>query len=722
MDCGPACLKMVAKYYGKHLSLEFLREKCQIQKVGVSLLDISEAAELIGLKTLATKLDYATLLNTNLLPCIAYWNQNHFVVVYKIDSKYAWIADPRKGLVKLPRQDFESKWTVGEEKSSQAGIILFLEPSNSFTVEDDSVVKKMELNSTYLFRYLTKHKSLFLQLLMGVGLGMLLQVTLPYLMTSVVDIGISNKDISFISLLLIGQIMIFIGSTIIDFLRNWILLHISTRINISLLTDFFIKLMKLPITFFDSKLTGDIIQRMSDHSRIQTFLTTTALNASLSLISFSAFTLLSLTYNIKFSLIFIASTLLYLLWISLFLKARKSIDYQRFELLSNNQNVTLELIQGMQEIKLNNCERQKRWAWERLQAKLFKLNIKSLQINQLQSSGAIFISQGKNILLTFLAAREVIIGSLSLGEMMAIQYIIGQLNSPIEQLIQFIQSTQEARFSLKRINEVHQMKEEEPADRNFHHTLPNKKSIQLQFLSFKYPGYDNTYALKDVVLEIPEGKTTAIVGSSGSGKTTILKLLLRFYEITEGDIKVGDVKINNISPSHWRSQCGVVMQESFIFSDTIAANIAVGIEYPDKDRLKHAITVANLHNYIDSLPLGLQTKIGVRGNGISQGQKQRILIARAVYKDPEYIFFDEATNALDSNNEKIIMENLSSFFRKKTVVVVAHRLSTVKNADQIIVINNGKVSEVGTHETLLSLKKEYYQLIKNQLALDNCTC
>ncbi|HEY8388594.1 MAG TPA: peptidase domain-containing ABC transporter [Parasegetibacter sp.] len=698
------------------MSLQFLRQKCQVNRAGVSLLGICDAAESIGLRTLPVKVNFEKLQKQAVLPFIAHWKQNHFVVVYKISASSVYIADPAKGRIKLSKADFLSGWISTRENGEDLGIALLAEPTHIFDkTEDDEGVRKLSFG--IIASYFLRYKKLFFQLALGLLVGSILSVILPFLTQAVVDTGISTGDVSFITLILIGQLMIFAGSTVVEFIRSWILLHISTRINISLLTDFFIKLMQLPLSYFDVKMVGDITQRMGDHKRIESFLTNSVLNIAFSLINFIVFTFIVIAYDIQLFIVFLIGSIVYFLWILLFLKVRRNLDYKRFDISSANQNATIEMIQGMQEIKLNNCEKEKRWKWERIQARLFKLSIKSLMINQVQQGGALFINQGKNILITFLSALAVIEGDLTLGGMMAVQYIIGQLNSPVQQMITFVQTFQDAKISLDRINEIHTMDDEESSDAPLLTTLPQEKSIVLKNLSFTYPGLDNEPVLKNISLEIPAGKTTAIVGMSGSGKTTLLKILLRFYNIEKGEIRISKTKLSSISHSFWRGRCGIVMQEGYIFSDTIAANIAVGEEFPDTAKLLNAAFIANIQDFIESLPLGFNTKIGADGSGISQGQKQRILIARTVYKDPDFIFFDEATNALDANNEKIIMENLEDFFKGRTVVIVAHRLSTVKNADQIIVLHEGEITEQGTHESLVETQGDYYKLVKNQLEL-----
>ncbi len=720
MDCGPTCLRMIARFYGKNFSLQKLRDISGINKDGVSLFGVSEAAEKIGFRTMGSRLSLEQLKQTE-LPVILHWNQNHFVVLFKIKAKKRkstyFIADPAKGIIEYDESEFSQHWLSSFEDGFGQGIALLLSPTPAFYEQDGDQTEALSFR--FLLRYLYRYKQLIIQLFVGLGVGSLLQLIVPFLTQSVVDIGINTRNLNFIYIVLIAQVMLFIGRMSVDFIRSWILLHVSTRINISILTDFLIKLMKLPMSFFDTKMTGDIMQRMNDQRRIESFLTGSTLNTIFSLFNLLVFTVVLAYYNTNVFFIFLVSSVLYSLWVIAFLKRRRELDFKRFDLSSKNQSSIVQLIGGMQEIKLNNCEQQKRWEWEHLQAGLFRFSIKSLSLGQVQQAGAFFINEGKNILITFLVAKAVIDGQLTLGGMMAVQYIVGQVNSPIEQLLGFIQQMQDAKISLERLNEIHQMDEEEPADKFFTKTLPIDQSIRLENISFTYPGAGNEPVLNQINLSIPQGKTTAIVGMSGSGKTTILKLLLRFYSPQKGEIKVGAGHLDQIGYGFWRNQCGTVMQDGFIFSDTIAKNIAVADEYPNMDKLRHAIKVANINDLIESLPLGLNTKIGAEGNGISQGQKQRILIARAVYKDPAYIFFDEATNALDANNESVIMQNLEDFFEGRTVVVVAHRLSTVRNADNIVVLDRGRIVEQGTHDELASQKGEYYHLVKNQLELGN---
>jgi len=717
MDCGPTCLRMIAKYYGKSYSLQGLREKSFITREGVSLLGISEAAENIGFKSLGVKISYEQLTEEAILPCIVHWKQRHFIVVYKIKKGHVLVADPAHGLIKYTKEEFLKGWLSTKSDDEEKGIALLLEPTADFYTQEGEKTDKTHF--AFLLNYLRPHKSLFIQLIIGMLLGSLLQLILPFLTQSVVDKGIGNQNLGFVYLVLIAQFVLIISRTTVEFLRNWILLHISTRINISLISDFLIKLMKLPIGFFDTKKIGDIMQRIGDHSRIQSFLTGSSLSILFSMFNLVIFGIVLAIYSLKILLVFLVGSVIYFLWVWIFMKKRRELDFKRFAQMADNQSNLYQLITGMQEIKLNNCERQKRWKWERIQARLFKVNVKGLALSQYQQAGGLFFNETKNILITFLSAAAVIKGDMTLGMMMSVQYIIGQLNSPIDQMITFMQAAQDAKISMERLGEIHNKEDEEkPGDMRIT-MLPEKKDIHIQNLSFQYEGPHSEMVLNDIDLRVPEGKITAIVGTSGSGKTTLVKLMLGFYEPVKGEIRVGDTLLKNFSSSFWRDKCGAVMQDGYIFSDSIAENIAPGEENIDRTRLLNAVKTANIREFVEGLPLGYNTKIGQEGSGISQGQRQRILIARAVYKQPEFIFFDEATNSLDANNERIIMENLEQFFKGRTVVVVAHRLSTVKNADQIVVLEKGEIAERGTHEELTTLKGAYYNLVKNQLELGN---
>jgi len=715
MDCGPACLCMIARFYGKSYSLQTLREKCNISREGVSMLGISEAAEAIGFRTLAARMSFERLKKEILLPAIIHWKQNHFIVIYKISKTKVYVADPAYGLITYPIDEFLTGFLSTAVKDKSEGVVLMFEVSPDFYQHEGEKTNKKSLK--FLFLYLKPYKKYLYQLVMGLMLGSLFQLIFPFLTQSIVDIGINNQDIGFIYLVLIAQLMLTLSRTSVDFIRSWIFLHISTRINISLISDFLVKLMKLPIGFFDTQMIGDIMQRIGDHRRIESFLTGSSLNIIFSALNLIVFSIVLAIYSMKIFIVFLIGSILYTLWIYLFMKRRRELDYKRFARAADNQNVLFQLITGMQEIKLNNCERKKRWDWENIQAKLFKIRVEGLSLSQYQQAGGLFLNETKNVLITFLAAKLVIDGNITLGMMLAVQYIIGQLNAPIESLIRFFHDWQDAKISLERLGEIHDKEDEENPEDNKILTLPDDREIKISNLSFKYTGSLSKNALEEINLIIPQNKITAIVGTSGSGKTTLIKLMLGFYPPTNGDIRIGNAMLDTISKRVWRDHCGGVMQEGFIFSDTIARNIAVGDETIDTVKLQAALETANITDYISTLALGLNTKIGQEGIGLSQGQKQRILIARAVYKEPEFLFFDEATNALDTNNESIIMSNLRRFFVDRTVVIVAHRLSTVKTADQIIVLDEGKMIEAGTHSTLVQNRGPYYNLVKEQLEL-----
>jgi ATP-binding cassette subfamily B protein len=720
MDCGPTCLRMVAKHFGRSIPIDVLRRKSNITREGVSLGGIAEAAEDIGLHTLAVSIDFKTLEEEVPLPCIAHWRQRHFVVVYEIKKDVVYVADPAHGRVKYSKEDFIKGW-IGKsaDPESSEGYLLLLEPTPEFFNADPD--EKKEYGFKFLFWYFRPFKKYILQLILGLVVGSLLQLIFPFLTQAVVDYGINYQNINFVYLILIAQLTLFVSQTTVELIRGWILLHMTSRININLISDFLIKLMRLPIAFFDSKNTGDIIQRIYDHNRIQNFLSSTTLNTLFSAFNFVIFGAVLAYYNLTIFTLFFIGSVVYVGWTLLFLKKRAELDYKRFDQSSDNQSSLYQLISGMQEIKLNGSERRRRWEWEAIQVRLFKISIKGLALSQTQNTGGQFLNELKNILITFVAAKAVIDGQLTLGMMLSIQYIIGQLNLPINNFISFIQTGQDAKISLERLAEIHLKDDEEDRNEDFIKELPDDKSIHIKDVSFRYGGVSSPWVLQNLDFTIPEGKVTAIVGASGSGKTTLIKLLLKFYEPTEGNILIGPSKLENISTGTWRKACGSVMQDGFLFGDTIARNItesdSEGIT--DKERLQHAVNVANIDNFIEGLPSGFNTKIGSSGVNISGGQKQRVLIARSVYKNPKYIFFDEATSALDANNEKVIMENLQEFYKGKTVVVVAHRLSTVKNADQIIVLDQGKIIERGSHKDLTDLRGAYYTLVKNQLELGN---
>ena len=722
MDCGPACLRMIAKYHGKHFTLHTLRKKCYITHEGVSMLGISEAAESIGFRTLGIRVDTARLVESVSLPCILHWNQNHFVVLYKVKERRHGkntfhIADPASKRVKYDREEFEKCWCSLTSEQGREGTALLLTPGPDFEHIDEEQENTVKRDLLFFARYLLPYKGQFIQLLFGMALGSLLQMVFPFLTQAMVDVGIGDRNLGFITVVLIAQLALFFSQLAIGFLRSWIMLHINSRIDIALISDFLMKLMKLPLHYFDTKMTGDIMQRIGDHARIKSFLMGNTVNILFSIVNFFIFAGILGYYHPLILVVFLSGNALHVVWILSFMRFRRELDIKRFNQSAGEQSKIIQLIQGMQEIKLNNCERQKRWEWEHIQVRLFRINVRSLSLGQIQQAGSSFFTRTTGIIVSFIAAKAVVDGQMTLGMMMSLTYIIGQVSAPIGEFIGFAQSFQDAKISLERLNEVHnQVDEEHDIDTKLA-SLPVNRDICLKDVTFSYSGADRDYALDGVSLTIPANKVTAIVGASGSGKTTIVKLLQGFYEPLRGQITVGNSPLSLINPHLWRSKAGSVMQESFIFSDTIARNIAVATDEIDLDRLHHAVEVANIGEYINSLPLGYSTKIGMEGNGLSAGQRQRILIARAVYKNPEFIFFDEATNSLDANNESIIMDNLQAFYKGKTVLVVAHRLSTVRHADKIIVLDHGKVVEEGTHEELTARRGAYYTLVKNQLEL-----
>lgn len=723
MQCGITCLQMICKYYGKEYTLAELSELCFATNEGVSLLGISQAAEKLGLHTICGR---ATIeqLDRSELPCIAHWNQNHFVVLYRVKKRRGGclycVADPGKGRVEYTEEEFKRGWLSTQSQGAEKGIVMFLNPTPAF--EDRGEMKgrcREQRSFGFLFGYIRQHRKYFGQILLGLLVGSLIQLVMPFLTQAIVDVGITHQNLTIVWLILLGQLVLTISRTSVDFIRRWLLLHISMRINISLISDFFIKLLKLPMSFFDTKLMGDLLQRMGDHKRVEQFLTTQTLTVMFSLLNFVIFGMVLLCYNWLIFVVFLCGSLLYGGWMALFLNKRKVLDYELFERQAMNNAKTYQFITSMQEIKLQDCERRRRWEWEDVQADLFDVQMESLKLQQKQEAGCIFINEVKNTVITVVAAATVIHGNMTLGMMLAVQYIIGQLNSPVEQLMKFLYSLQDVRISLERINEIHEMKNEESEERNLMVPAGGGADLIFEDVGFKYDPHSPQWTLQGISLIIPYGKTTAIVGASGSGKTTLLKLLLGYYPVQEGTVRIGNANLEQYDLKGWRRRCGVVMQDGVIFSESIAKNIAVDDGEVSLDRLKRAVEIANVRSFAEKLPLKYNTQIGPDGIGLSQGQKQRILIARAVYKNPPYIFLDEATNALDAENERVIVENLHDFYLGRTVVVVAHRLSTVKDADQIIVMDKGRIVEVGNHVSLIARKGTYYNLVKNQLELGN---
>ncbi|WP_373549891.1 peptidase domain-containing ABC transporter [Haliscomenobacter sp.] len=715
MDCGPTCLRMIAQYYGRNYSANYLRTHCHIDREGVSMHGIGNAAEKIGFRTLSVKVPFTNTgeipgLMQAPLPLIAHWQQRHFVVVFRISRRFVWIADPAGQKIRLKRSEFLDSWLSDGDK----GVAMLLELTPHFYEEENPGERKRGFGT--LFSYLRPQRRMLVQLGMGMGLSAILTLFAPFLTQSVVDNGIALRDLSFIYVVLLGQFMLFAGQMAIRFIQSWILLRVSSHINISLISDFLAKLMRLPLGFFDSKMTGDLLQRIGDHHRIQSFLTSSALSVILSLFNLVMFGGVLAWYSLPIFTVFAIAAAAYTLWVAFFLKKRKEIDYLSFRHQSRNQDALLEIIQGMPEIKLQGSRQKRRDQWLDIQIKLLRAQMRSLNISQYQDLGGLGINQLKDIFITFLAAQAVMAGQMTLGMMLAVQYIVGQLNGPLQQLIGFLRSAQDTRISLERLNEIHEQENEDAHDDSKSPTIPTQGDIHLDGVRFRYNPLSE-WVLDNLTLNIPRGKVTAIVGASGSGKTTLLKLLLGFYHPQKGSIRVGATLLNQIQSDAWRGHCGAVLQDGYLFSDTIANNISESARFPDSAQLDQSVRIANIRPYIESLPLGFNTMIGARGNGVSQGQRQRLLIARAVYKDPAFLFFDEATNALDANNEKEIIEQLDNFFQGRTVIVVAHRLSTVRHADQIVVLDQGKIVELGTHEELTEKRGAYYTLVKNQLEL-----
>lgn len=718
MDCGPTCLRMIAKYYGKHFSLQTLRDRSYLARDGVSMLGIADAAESIGFKSLGVKLTWEKIANEAPLPLVAHWKQNHFVVVYRIKRNRVYVSDPETGLLEYSKEEFLKGWLSNTKNGEETGTALLLQPTPEFYQQDEEPVKRHGLR--FLGKYLLPHRKLGVQLLTGLLLGAIIQVILPFLLQGIVDFGISNSDPGFIYLILAFQFVLIMSMMGINFIRRWILLHMSTRINVSLISDFLAKLMKLPVSFFETKHTGDILQRIGDHQRVESFVTTSSLNILFSLFNLIIFSIILAIFDWTILGIFLLGSALYVVWVSLFMRRRRTLDQKRFNKLSENQGKLIQLIQGIQDIKIKNAERPKRWEWENIQAGLFKVNIKGLVLDQYQEAGGRFVNELKNILIMVIAALAVINGNMTLGMLLAVSYILGQLNVPLEQLIDFMHKAQDAGISLDRLNEIHET-DDEMKERTGMALLPENSEISINNLSFNYGGPHSRMVLENINLQFKKNTVTAIVGRSGSGKSTLVKLLLGFYPPVKGEIRIGDQSIVHIPSDFWRQHCGVVMQDGYIFSETIANNIALGDEEIDVEKLVHAARMACINDFIDQLPLGYNTIIGSQGLSLSGGEKQRVLIARAIYSNPEFLFLDEGTSALDATNEKRIMENLETVFKNKTVVIVAHRLSTVKNADHIVVLENGRLVEEGTHFFLSNKKGHYFTLIRNQLEMGDST-
>lgn len=710
-DCGPACLKIIAKHFGKFYSLQSLRDKCGITKEGVSLLDLSTGAESIGLRTLAIKCTIDDVVNSVPFPAIIFWKDSHFVVVYHANKKYIWVSDPAKGRIKYTHEEFKKGWY---QKGAKQGVLLAIEPTAEFK---DSKAEREQRKNTFssILKYFTPYQRNFILIFVIMLLVTALQGMLPFISKAVIDVGIKTSDVNFINMVLIENISILLSVMIFNVIRDWILMHITARVNIALISDYLIKLMKLPVTFFENKLLGDILQRAQDHERIRSFIMNNSLSLIFSILTFVVFSIILLIYNAIIFYIFISGSILYAGWVLLFLNIRKKMDWEYFELLSKNQSYWVETVSSIQDIKIYNYEKHRRWKWEEIQARLYHVNKRVLAITNAQNLGAQFIESIKNMGIVFFCATAVIKGEITFGVMISTQFIIGMLNGPLVQFINFIVSAQYAKISFLRINEIKQLEDEEELLSVGSTTiLPENKSLILDNVNFQYT-VNSPLVLHNIYLHIPENKVTAIVGGSGSGKSTLLKLLVRLYKPSYGDIKMDKMNVNAINLRQWRSMCGVVMQDGKIFSDTILNNIVLDDEHIDYEQLRKVCRIAQIEDEINAMPKGFETNIGENGRGLSGGQKQRLLIARALYRNPQYLFLDEATNALDTINEKKIVEALNNAFLQRTVIVVAHRLSTIRNADQIVVLDKGYIVEVGNHDSLMERKGHYFQMIASQM-------
>lgn len=726
-SCGIACIRVICKYYGKTFTEKYLAENSNRSKDGLSLLDISDIAESLGLRTAGVVITFEQLRSQAVLPCIINWNQNHFVVVYKIKKigniTKIYISDSAQGLLVYKKESFLKCWPKLENDEwsesmpkFHSGIALLLEPTPEF-YEKDPEQRKKTISFGYLFRYIKPYKKYIFQLLLSVIAGSLISLVFPFLTQAVVDKGIGSLDIHYVTVILFAQIALIIGQTSNNFVRSWLMLHITARIGITLMSVFLNKLLKLPLSFFESRKVGDILQRVGDYDRIQIFLTGSLLSISIAFVTFIIYGTVMASYNLTILIIFLIGSILHILWVLRFLKRRRKLDYMRFQEAAIKNSNMIHLINGMSDIRLNNAEKQKRWEWEDIEARIFKISIKGLTLGQFQEAGGVLIDQTKNIIMSFIAATLVISGDITLGMMVAIQYIIGQLNAPLSQVIQFTQSIQDAKISLERLDQIHSIPDEEPNRSSKIKEIPKNQDLIFTNVCFRYGGINSEMVLKNINITIPTKKITAIVGTSGSGKTTLIKLLLGFYLPTKGEILISKRPIQEYDLTNWRRKCSIVMQDGYIFPDTIANNIGLSSNTPDIKAVEKLLTMTNLADFVQSLPMGVHTLIGEDGHGLSKGQIQRLLIARALYKNSDYLFLDEATNCLDANNECILMDNLNKIFKDKTVIIIAHRLSTVKNADNIIVLEKGDIVESGTHEELIRNKKFYYQLVKNQLEL-----
>jgi len=711
---------MIAKYYGKTFQLERLRQACNITMEGVSVRGIVEGAEAIRIQALPASIDFETLHKEAPLPCITYWRDRHFIIVYDISDNWVYVADSLHGHLKYTKEEYIKAWqNRKDDKLEDKGIVILLEPSPEFYKQEGDTKDKKGLG--LILSYLKVDSKYVVQIVLGLLGGTILQLSFPFLTQSIVDKGIATGDIGFIYVILIAQLTLMLSSSFFSLIQGWLLLFVGSRASILIATDYLRKLLKKSLSFFDAKTSGDILQRITDSSRIERLISS-APGTIFSYFNAVIFLFILLYYDLTIFLIFCLGIFLYVLWVKHFMKKREELDYKRFEENSGTNTSLMQIVDGIQEVKVNNSELRRIWSWEEIRIRLYKTSISNLKLVQFQTIGGSVINEFKNITITFLAAKGVIEGEITLGMMLAIQYIVGQINVPLNSFVGFLRDIQDAKLSLERFTDIDFNSDEEKT-LNKEGLIRVKKEPEdsiINNLSFRYGGHRSPMVLKNINLTIPKGKVTAIVGMSGGGKTTLLKLLLKLYMPTEGSINIGNVNLNYIDTHSWRSSCGSVMQNGYIFSDTVARNITESNSFGDYDEEKiiNAVKVANIYDFIEQHPAGYNARIGplgASGRSLSGGEAQRILLARAVYKNPNYIFLDEATSALDANNEMEIMGNLKAFYENKTVVIIAHRLSTVRDAHQIVVLKDGEISEVGNHEDLIKNQGQYYSLVKNQL-------
>ena len=717
MDCGAACLCMIARHYGKKYSMRFFRENAHISREGISMLGLSMAAEKVGFRTLSAKITVEQLAEQIALPCILHWDGRHYVVCHRVSGKGSdrvfHICDPAIGKIRVRGDELRSHWLSGHLGEEEVGLAMQLEPAPDFR-EKQPEDPADGFGLLFFSRYILPHKWQLAGLLFGALVVMTMGYFLPFISQSVVDIGILGRNMDFIVLMMAMQLMISFSQTTVMFMQGWVSLHVNTVINVRLISDYLGKLARMPLPFFEVRTLGDILQRIGDHDRIKSFLMNDLTDIVFATVTFVTFSVVLGIYNWRILAIFLLGNTAYALWVVSFMHYRRELDNRVFQQSATLQNNMVQFIRGMQEIKLNNLEERKCREWESLQAGLYRLGRRGLMIGQVQQAGLLVFSTTTGIAISYMTARRVVDGEMTLGMMTSLSFILGQVSGPIGSFIGFIQRYQDARISLERLGDIHARKEGGMDEGTGRNGMPTGKDIRFRNVSFSYNGMDRDMVLKDISFTIPQGHVTAIVGRSGCGKTTLMKLMQGFYQPVHGTVEVGGTPLPDISLREWRTHLGAVMQDGYIFSDSIAGNVAVD-EDADMARVEDALEAVNMKGFVHSLPNGTDTKIGEDGLQLSQGQRQRILLARVIYKRPEYIFLDEATNSLDTKNENDIMAYIKKNLKGHTVIIVAHRLSTIRDADSIVVLENGRVAEQGVHSQLLCNKGIYYQLVQAQL-------